>query len=248
MNYLVEGRVIPERVDITTPAFSFVIKHPQEASCSLQIIRSKIFINIKSDGPLDVPSVRNALFGVVGDVVNQIGFRLVIAVSCELESISCIEERWTEVFSTEGFVFGEPSDFENKITFKPQPFGELEMNVDQLHSLAITRAFLELRNAIRYPDFTALHCRLAMEAMRNHFGDRKDQAWRAMRGALHLQRVTIDSFKIAADCQRHGRNLPQSWEQRRDAMKISWEVCHRFLVWLGTDGDQPLDEKLFPLF
>jgi len=143
------------------------------------------------------------------------------------------------VFGTEGYVFSDVAEFGDRLTFNQQPFGGWQLDPAIVFDRAISRATFELRNSIRYPDFTALHRRLAIEAIRNGFDPNDENAgWQALRTNLNLERATIQSFKDAADEQRHGKNVPQTWEQRRHAMQIAWEIVHRYCVYRPRSGSR----------
>lgn len=134
------------------------------------------------------------------------------------------------MFGAEGFVFDNTDDFGNRLTFTADKFGApLELSLSLLTNRAISRATFELRCAIRYPDYTALHCRLAIEAIRNASNpDDERDGWGQLRSRLNVKRETIESFKAVANDQRHGKNSHQTWEQRRRCMQIAWEIVHRF--------------------
>lgn len=248
MKYLIEGRVIPERMNISVPQMSVGLEIGEhEAQCLIEIIKSRIFIHLDAPGELSVPDIRNAIFNVVGDVVNMAGFMYVSGISYEIDSITSQDERWTVVFGTEGHVFDDLSEFGQKLTFAVRPYGPAEMSVALLDVPAVSRANFELRNSIRYPDFTPLHCRLAIEAVRNYFDAENEKVgWQCLRETLHIKRETIELFQHAATLQRHGHGVPQSWEERRRAMQIAWEICHRFYTWLLLKSQAPLPEDAFP--
>lgn len=246
MRYLAEGRIIPERVDISIPRIEFQRTH---SNLSVEIIKGRIFVHLDASTEVNIPDVRNELLTLLGNIINLAGFNFVLGISYELDSITSIDGKWTQVFGTEGFVFEDNSEFGNKITFTPQPYGSAQMSVAPLNIAAVSRATFELRNSIRYPDYTALHCRLALEAIRNHFdADDERLGWQKLRETLNIDRQTIELFQDAAAAQRHGNNMPQSWPQRRQAMQVAWEICHRFLVWLEKSPQTALEDPDFPHF
>ncbi len=242
--YLIEGRIIPERINFDMPAFDFTTTRADVSlSGRLSILKSKIFIHVSAPDEAKVPDIRNMLLTVIADVVNYVGFYLVCGISWELESITDVDDRSTFVFGVEGHAFHDRSEFGNKLTFAPAGHdAPLQISGDLIFNSAISRATHELRNSIRYPDFTALHCRLAIEAIRNHFdADDEAEGWRKMREALKLSRSTIETFQDIAAIQRHGRNTLQTWEQRRRCMQIAWETTHRLARHL--QGDQQLSSS-----
>lgn len=250
MRYLAEGRIIPERVDISIPRIEFNLgQQPGIIYCAVEIIKSRIFVHLDAPDGKNIPDLKNAMLTLIGDIVNLGGFMFVLGISYEIDSITAVDEKWTQVFGTEGHVFEDIAEFGGRVTFKQQPYGAAPMNGALLGVPAVSRATFELRNSIRYPDYTALHCRLALEALRNHFDpDDEKQGWQKLRETLNVDRQTIELFQEAATLQRHGKNIPQSWPQRRQAMQVAWEICHRFFVWLPSIPQMPLTDPDFPVF
>lgn len=188
-SYFVEGRVLPERLDLNIPTVNF--DHGIPAGMGL---------------------------------------------SYEIDSITDLEQKCTSLFGVEGYVFDNQANFDPTFTFKSAlSKGSLPVSLALINNDFLARATFELRNSIRYPDFTALHSRLAIEAIRNHFDEKEDKAWPMLRAALRVKQSTLREFEDIANLQRHGRNKPQTWEQRRRCMQIAWEVTYRFTQLLNSD-------------
>ncbi|MGB0085932.1 MAG: hypothetical protein WBP94_11235 [Rhodomicrobiaceae bacterium] len=244
MRYFIEGKVIPERVDFNLPSVELEIGDDEnKIRATLAIVKSKIFMHVDLNHDLLLADIRNRIFTVLGSVINFAGFFYVLGISYEIDSITNLDTRSTVVFGVEGYVFENVSEFGDRLTFVSQACDSpLPLIPQFLTNPHIARATFELRNSIRYPDFTALHCRLAIEAIRNAFNSSDENAgWNDLRTNLNLDRNTIQSFKDIATAQRHGRNEPQSWEQRRRCMQIAWEIVYRYTRFLQADGKSPLD-------
>ncbi len=247
MRYLIEGRVIPERVDLSAPKIEIQLHTKGDIGipCAFEIIKSKIFIHLTTPPEVSIPDIRNSMFTAVGTIVNYACYRHVIGVSYELDSITEIDQQITQVFGTEGCVFQDNDEFGDRITFPTHDFGA-PLAIDPrifLHP-AMTRVTFEIRNSIRYPDYTALHCRLAIEAIRNSFDpEDRSNGWRLLRENLKVSRDTIDSFKDVANNQRHGKNQNQTWQQRQRCMQIAWEICWRFEQYLMQGSQSPLADR-----
>lgn len=244
MQFLLEGRIIPERVDFNLPHVHAEIATAdgKKLTCDISIIKSKIFIHVNSDGDIHSPDIRNMMFTTIGDIVNYAGFQTVLGISYELDLITDIEKKSTYVFGVEGFVFDNTGEFGDRLTFShAQLPGQIPINPKLLTDKSFSRATFELRNSIRYPDFTALHCRLAIEAIRNAFNaDDESEGWKDLRENLKIKRETIESFKQVAADQRHGKNTFQSWAQRRHCMQIGWEIVFRYTMYRDNDPPSPL--------
>lgn len=239
MHYLLEGRIIPERVDINLPNVHVELATAQDKKleCDIYIIRSKIFIHVHSHIAIEYADIKNMMFTTIGDIVNWAGFQYVCGISYELDSITDVVTQSTYVFGVEGFVFDNIAEFGDRLTFTQEQCGSLvPLNPKLLTDRAVSRATFELRNSIRYPDFTALHCRLAIEAIRNAFNaDDENQGWKDLRENLKIKRDTIESFKAVATDQRHGKNIFQTWAQRRHCMQIAWETVFRYTKYRDCD-------------
>ncbi|MCC5992880.1 MAG: hypothetical protein JJT99_10180 [Rhodobacteraceae bacterium] len=219
---------------------------------TLQIIKSKIFIIAEIESE-DIASFRNLLLTVIGNVVNYVGFRQAIALSYELDSMVKINTGEVTVFGADGYVFDRPTDtVRAQCKFSKQVEGEpIEISPSVVMDLAVSRSTFELRAAIRYPDFTAMHCQLALESIRNAFcSDFAKQgwdkeAWVSMRTNLNISEDCLKSFREISTNQRHGRNQQQSWAQRQICMQIAWETLHRFVKYVNNDRG-PLNKVEYP--
>lgn len=243
--YLIEGRIVPERVDFNAQplTFKFDLQDGQQFNATICIVKSKIFVHVDTLDEVSIPEIRNVIYSALGDLVNFAGFQLVLGISYELDSITNIDTKSTTVFGVEGFVFDDLTEFESRITFRSGQFGApTPISAPLLSSRPIARATFELRCSIRYPDFTALHCRLAIEAIRNAF-DHENEAngWKLLRDNLKINRATIESFKDVATTQRHGRNTYQTWAERRRCMQIAWEIVHRYTIYISNSPQKALD-------
>ena len=247
--YLIEGRVIPERVDLNIPKISYLVHYiGGPVGIDLQVLKSKIFVYIESDEPIYMFDLRNIIFTQVGDLINYIGFRYVLGLAYEIDSITDIEEKTTHVFGVEGFVFEPEPPQEAGHTFKKNNYGPATLDMRIASNPSVARATFELRNSIRYPDYTALHCYLAIEAIRNYFqAENENESWEELRKNLNVAKSVIMRTKDTADLQRHGRNKPQNWSERQTAMQTSWELLHRFVYFLQQEQQVQLDKSEFPI-
>jgi len=243
--YVFEGRVIPERVDANFPLVDI-------GGMRLQICKSKIFVLAEVEAA-NVPTLRNSLLTLVGSVVNYIGFLSTTAMSYEIDSIINVSTGEVAVFGADGFAYDNVDKIvEEQCRFqKEKPGTQVILDMNLVLNPIVSRATFELRSAIRYPDFTAMHCQFAIESIRNHFCDDFDKrdweknAWKKMRKSLNISEECLRSFHNIATDQRHGKNRQQTWSQRQVCMQISWEVLHRFICFLGNDKT-PLSKRDYP--
>ena len=123
--YVIEGRVIPERVDFNVPGVDVTCPiGGGSLQIRISIIKSKIFAHIESEQGVSYPDIRNLLLTIVGNLINFGGFHLVCGISYELESITNVDDRLTFVFGAEGHVFDNRNEFGERLTFAQGQFGE----------------------------------------------------------------------------------------------------------------------------
>ncbi|WP_374624512.1 hypothetical protein [Devosia sp.] len=243
LKYLAEGRVIPERTVLSLPTVQgdMILWDGKPFTFRISLVLSRIFVLIDAPDNMSIADIRNLLFSLLGDVTNLICFKQVFGLSYEIDSITRIDDGYSEVLGVEGYVFDRLDEDSGLFTFRTIRKGDnYSVPVEMLQDMHFTRAAFELRCAIHYPHFTALHCRLAIEAIRNAFpGDTESIQWASMRTALKIDRSAFLSFKSAADDQRHGRNRDQTWEERKKAMQVAWETVNRYI--LHKNNDPALD-------
>ena len=110
-----------------------------------------------------------------------------------------------------------------------------------------------LTQAVRFSDFTYMYCRLAIEAVRAHYDpeEQRGVSWpvvegkgeRAMCNALNVKRESLKSFQSKAARTRHGKQLVNgTWEERKRALELSWEIVARHIEYLakGTNSMWPV--------
>lgn len=122
--------------------------------------------------------------------------------------------------------------------FAPLPeHAEVRIYGQHLENRQLQEALNELSLAVNRPHVTQMHCRRALEAIRAYFEpddqpdgkNREAAGWQLMRDTLGIAREDIESFRELALAQRHGRITSNSWEDRKEAMALTFEVVHRLM-------------------
>jgi hypothetical protein len=244
IQYFIEGKIIPERVDFNLEGISF---QNHFGFFKLTIQRSKIHILLDAEAEITIPDLRNYVFSILGSIVNFVGFRKTYGLSYDIDSITILAPFSSHVLSVEGFVFAESNDLLPNRISSQSALSDLSLDITQiLNDNHLSRATFELRNAIKYPDFTAHHCKLAIEAIRNAFGDAESQAWEEMRSCLLLSKEILQLYNGVAGKMRHGHLIPQTWQERQRAMQIAWEVCYRYVLFRQQGVDT--SKRQWPVF
>ena len=118
--FLIEGRIIPERVDFNSQPLQLVhqLGDERRLTTRIEIIKSKIFVYVEASENFDTATIRNIVFSTVGDLANYGGFNLVIGISYEIDSITNFDTKETTVFGAEGYVFDDVAEFGERLTAK----------------------------------------------------------------------------------------------------------------------------------
>lgn len=112
----------------------------------------------------------------------------------------------------------------------------------------LTQALGDIRESIRNPHDTALHCFRAIENIRQCYvepGDASGDAkpsWKRMRTQLRIERSWIDDIAAARHPQAHGDSRMLSGEQREDFVKRVRVVIARFIASM-QNGFAPLSDE-----
>lgn len=112
----------------------------------------------------------------------------------------------------------------------------------------LTQALGDIRESIRNPHDTALHCFRAIENIRQCYvepgdvsGDAKP-SWKRMRTQLRIERSWIDDIAAARHPQAHGDSRMLSGEQREDFVKRVRVLVGRFIASM-QNGFDPLSDE-----
>ena len=98
-------------------------------------------------------------------------------------------------------------------------------------------ALHDLTAAVRYPRRTFEYCRMAVEVIRRHFDPANVRDHRSrhpageaeMCAALRVTRKSLQTLDAVAARSRHGElAFSISWEMRKRALELAWELVARF--------------------
>lgn len=231
------GVVIPERVDVNLKPI--VLPYSvlgNSISILIEIIRSKIFCRITSGTTMNISDIKNVTQSVVYSIVNYVGFLKNYGYNVQLDHAINNATGENIVFGIDGYAFSKEDSIQEGVLFRPNLQNESSIDIGMLADGSFCRAIQEIRNSIAYPDYTALHCKLAIDAIQSAFAGDDKARWSKLRENLKIDKATLKSFNQAADEQRHGKNIPQTWEERRWAIQVASEVVHRYLLWRQNES------------
>ena len=235
--FVLNGIVYPERVDVNISRLKVKITDSFGlAEIDLSIVRSRIICFYQSKFERDIFNIRNSVLRGLTDIINYVGFLKHYSMNVFIESITNLKSYDSFVFGVEGYSFSDAKSIPSGLNFRPNVDIESKINPLLLSDPYFCRAIQEIRNSIAYPDYTALHSKLAIDAVQSAFEGNDSAKWEKLKASLKVTKARLNSFKDIADDQRHGKNRPQTWEQRRDTMQVATEVVHRYSIYKANSN------------
>lgn len=254
--YHASGKVYPESVQLNWSEIATIAdRGGANVGLKISIVDSQIAVIADCPDELDTPTLHSVVTTFADSVVSLVGFFYCQAPYAQIDKIREEGSEEPAFESTaDNLVFEGGTAFGDKITFLKLA-AQFEIWPHILSDHFIVRAMYELRQSSRQKDYTALHCRLAIESIRNAFLPEtgkisksvEQEAWKKCGEALNLTQLASEIGKDAADDQRHGRNRPQTWPERQQAMQAAWEVVWRYINY-AFGGKIPLSKDQFPTF
>lgn len=197
------------------------------------IKRSTIRARVSVDATVPLEMVANNLRGSLAVLVDAQGFLDGYGRTVELVSARDLE-------SKRDYSFG------GGVPGLRQGWVEPKLTLDQVLEAAhrdqrLADALGDFRHAIAEPWDTGFYCYRAVEMVMRHWleldGQSKDQAWSAMRAALHVSRSELEPLRPWANLQRHGARRTITSEDHTALLRITRAVlesmCRHLL---GTES------------
>jgi hypothetical protein len=249
-NWTVIGRVMPERAWVDIPKMSLTAMFGS-AKCVTEIEVQKGHARATLRTEIDfslfqaIDAFRQSVspFSNYISVQNRGAYFLIADVAIDLDTDT---QHLCPVF--EPIFDGTRPGY----TFLPRDSEHLQVELYPLTVIeeSVRNALHYLAEASRHSNYTFMYCRMAIEAVRAFYDPptKRGISWsvvegtgeRAMCNALNIKRATIKSFQSKAATTRHGKSLiSSSWEERRHAMEVAWEVVNRHILRLS--GNFPSD-------
>ncbi|KRP96246.1 hypothetical protein AOQ72_18100 [Bradyrhizobium yuanmingense] len=228
---IVVGRIIPERANVRfgVDRFNFGLADFRGTGAAFaEFSQLSIHLDFEQDcgSPYDIVLVARS---VAAPIVNYIAFTQTASYHLSFDMVIDVANRKHYPVTVAEPLFA--TETEPLHTFFKREEHAATLVPPSVFDPAMQRALDDLSNALRYPAFSPMYCRLAIETIRTSFDPQSESsAWTRLRESLCIRRETIDSFwKLAAD-QRHGRLVEHSWDERRSCLRIAWEIVNRFIL------------------
>ena len=256
-SYTFNGKVLPERAHVSISSDPpFQINHNDEYLglsfvVYLTISLSQILCVVNSEDEIvDLATLRNIVENMIRSMVDAMGYVEGRGYDVEITSVVGGKGQPWSVFGVEISQLQEekierPLDCIELLSLMFDP-SQLKNAEWSLASGQVRRAFADLRESIRSPQDTAFHCFRAIECLRQSFTKPEDKdddqilSWKRMGEALLIDKSWTDEFRETGMFQRHGAGVGVSAEERVLAMKRTWKVIDRFILYM-KNGFQSLN-------
>lgn len=243
-NWTVIGRIMPERAWVDIPKMSFTtISGSAKCATEIEVQKGHARTTLRAEvdfslfQAIDVFRQSVSPFSNYISVQNRGAYFLVADVAIDLDTDTqhlCPVSEPIFDEARPGYTFQSRNSEHLQVEFNPATIVEESVR-NALHYLA---------EASRLSNYTFMYCRMAIEAVRAFYDppSKRGISWSVVEGtgerslcdALNIRRTTIKSFQSKAATTRHGKSLTNSsWEERRDAMEVAWEVVNRHILKLS---------------
>jgi len=226
--YTLNGRVLPERANVSISGIKFGVKVPAISSdwlnISISILLSQISVIVKSQEKIaDFLTLRNYVQDMVALVVDIYGYLSGRGYDVEIVSLTT-EDNTPHVIFGVGISELEAQEKERPFTYE-DIVKLLKGNADIEQQLRL--ALINFRLAIRNASDTGFHCYRALEAMKQPFG-----TWEKFNSELDIDNSWLMEMKNKhANKQRHGESTFMSGKDRTKMLENTQKVIDKFILW-----------------
>lgn len=235
MKYIFYGKVLPERVNFTL--YPPITMKSEKYQLVVGSLYSKLTIECDNeDTTLNLGTLKNVVDSTIRLLVDAFGYSIACGYDVEIESAYNSLTKEITMFGVQEEIFDSEEDL--KLIRDGKPPSILGIDIKEIGSLmgldvALRLAMADFRESIRNPDVTAFHCMRAIQSLKHSdslvdTGD--SQRLEQLKTNIKLCKKTLDKVSIPGNEQRHGKPLPQSGENRKEQMLITWEVIRRYLL------------------
>jgi hypothetical protein len=236
--WIVTGRVLPERCDVTIGARDLKGRGAGgRVKLRLEVIRSHIVVicALEKCDP-SVFQIADMVRSALAFPVDYVAFR--DRGACEVVLDLCINGQSGEAIAVPVF---EPmfNVADAGLCFTAQDDGwngEIPWSTTAVPELPT--ALHDVTAAIRYPRRTFEYCWMAVETMRRHFDPPSVAHWKprhakgrtAMCTELRVTVASLNALEAIAARSRHGELVISiDWQMRKRALELAWELVARFI-------------------
>ena len=237
--------------------FSTTLDGSLSFDASIRIVASRIEVtvsNASGGSHSDVGNYVDRLVRILLDAYGYIqGHAYDVFISHYIDHRELDSKNWVRPFTVGAVNLQRDlettfEDLLHIVTLEPSELGD-ETKARAVSQLA--QALADIREAIRNPHDTALHCYRAIEDIRQCYvepGDRRGDevvtkpSWERMRGQLRFEESWIKDIASARRPQAHGDSRMLSGEERGEFVRRARVVVDRFLASM-QNGFRPLSDE-----
>lgn len=236
--YIFYGSVLPERANVAfSPILMTSINSDYEliAQCAL----SKIVVEFNCNDETRINAThKNIIEHNIRILVDSLGFSLACGYDVQIESVLNTKTHHVEIFGVHEPIFDFAQNNFHPSNIEPHPdtagtFFDISKLAGVHLELAI--ALADFRESIRTPHFTSFYCYRAIEALKNALEGNDKQQWNKLHEIVSSSKEIIQPIKDKADQLRHGKFAEQSWDTRKHAMLVTWDIINKFIKWRLDD-------------
>ncbi|HSW93404.1 MAG TPA: hypothetical protein VLJ15_03510 [Gammaproteobacteria bacterium] len=231
IKYIFHGLVLPERASV------FIKKgncsYPDNnIEINLECSFSKVVAECSSVNNIELLTLKNYVEMATRNIVDSIGYTTACGYDVEIESAYNLETKELTIFGVHENIFNEAKI--NDDTSKGIPHPDIAISLIDLAKLCgrnieLQIALSDFREAIRQPNSTSFHCYRAIEALKHTFGSDEQTQWEGLRESLQIDRNDIRLVQESARPLRHGKPAPQTWDDRKRHMLITWQIIKKYI-------------------
>jgi len=218
-----------------------------ELHCKIDIEKSEITIDSKTDANFSLYDHRDAVVSFLGHQLSAHGFQNGLWLEAEINAVYDYDaKKWLTIDPIHPALEKIQDDLSTQKEF------DITQILDQKKYIALRYALRDAQLAIKYLDDTGTFCFRAIESIREFFVDQdtdnpadSKNSWIRMNRSLNLSREYTGDISKFALGPRHGSPTLTSRENKMDIVKRTWIVIDRFMIFVNQK-ETPLNDREYP--
>ena len=244
--FLFVGKVYPEESHLTVREIKVGelsgISDKHNHKIRIEVLNSIIRVDFETDAPIDLPTARNSVEYFVSGIIDSYGYY----------TGSAFDVTLTFGIGDEGEYTFPPVVNEIKNAQASRPVQPNQLLILSATFPRFHRALGDLREAIKHPMDTSFYCYRAIEAVRQHFLDKREtddgkakrKSWEKMANCLHFSKSFKDKLENESSHTRHGGIKDLTSDEVTEILQKAWTLVDRFAVYI-QNGQKSLDPQIF---
>lgn len=243
--YFFHGRFLPERTNIR---LTYVDRRARlqdrEIQFSLFSFESEFNGRISSDAPFESPAaVQSIVYLLLRSILDRLSYLNVCGYDIDVVGAVSADGTDHHIFGVNEPVFFDDVQAQQEFSKSQIPFCDEIIDL-KFHDVRLDTALRCFCHAMRDDALTPLFCFIAIEILarrvveindRSVVAEVRSKEWGKFRQILNLKEDTIKNrVKASADDFRHGNFVNTSWESRKEALSLTWEIIRRSMHFIRS--------------